>query len=100
MELAHKDRIVKFAGVITASPIRRGGATYVVLFIENLDDLLDLRRTLPICMSCRKLKADGEAWVPIESYLLHSVEVMVSLGYCPECGDVALRQAMGDNDSL
>lgn len=40
---------------------------------------------LPICIYCRKVRADGEYWQRLETFLSQNVDIMFAQGVCPEC---------------
>lgn len=86
--LKRDDRITPFFGVVTA--VRLGspdGEFRALLVIDNVDDLMELREILPVCMGCGKIKAgDADAdWMDAALYLHRSYEVPLSHGYCPSC---------------
>lgn len=47
--------------------------------IQNLESLL------PICMYCKKIHNDADAWEPLESYLHDRIGSDITHGICPEC---------------
>lgn len=44
-----------------------------------------LQGILPICMHCRKIRSDGDAWEEIEGYVEQHSEAHFSHGICPAC---------------
>jgi hypothetical protein len=67
---------------------------------ESLRDLQDsfwhlrkIQEVLPLCMSCGKVKADGDRWEKLTDFLRRN-SLLVSHGYCPECFEKA-RRAFG-----
>jgi DNA-binding response OmpR family regulator len=44
-----------------------------------------LQGILPICMHCRKIRNDVNAWEEIEEYVEHKSEAHFSHGVCPQC---------------
>ena len=44
-----------------------------------------LESMLPMCIACKKIKNDGERWVPFEEYLHEQSGTIVSHGVCPAC---------------
>lgn len=44
-----------------------------------------LRRILPICVYCKKIRTDEDAWSSIEAYIASRSDVSFSHGYCPDC---------------
>jgi len=57
--------------------------------ITELEDALDsvrrLRRLLPICMYCKKVRDDSDYWREIEDYLHQQTGTDFSHGICPQC---------------
>jgi len=52
---------------------------------EALDNVKTLEGILPICMYCKKIRNDNEAWEKIDSYLVEHTNVGLSHSLCPEC---------------
>lgn len=44
-----------------------------------------LRRVLPICASCKKIRNARDEWEPVERYLKNSIGADTSHAICPEC---------------
>jgi CheY-like chemotaxis protein len=53
-----------------------------------VEHIRQLKRLLPICMYCKKVRDDSEYWREIESYLHEQAGTDFSHGICPECMDV------------
>ena len=71
--------------VLTASPITLGGRKLVLLVVEDISELVALRRRLPICMYCKKVRDDEQHWSDVETYLHENMGVLLSHGMCPSC---------------
>jgi hypothetical protein len=52
---------------------------------QALNDIKTLRRLLPICSSCKKIRNDKGYWEQIESYFHEHSDVTFSHGICPDC---------------
>ena len=58
---------------------------------QALTRITRLERVLPICASCKKIRADGgdprqeESWVELERYFADRAETRFSHGLCPRC---------------
>jgi PleD family two-component response regulator len=50
-----------------------------------------LEGILPVCMYCKKIRRDDDAWQQIEAYITEHSEALFSHGLCPECAAEALR---------
>jgi AmiR/NasT family two-component response regulator len=52
---------------------------------EALGNVKTLRRLLPICASCKKIRDDQGYWHMVEDYLSSHSEITFSHGLCPDC---------------
>jgi CheY-like chemotaxis protein len=50
-----------------------------------LDEVRQLKRLLPICMYCKKVRDDGDYWHEIEAYIHTQTGTDFSHGICPTC---------------
>jgi hypothetical protein len=71
--------------LLTASPITLGSRKLVLLVIEDISEIVALRRLLPICMYCKKIRDAEQRWSNIETYLHEHLDVLLSHGICPSC---------------
>jgi hypothetical protein len=56
-----------------------------LLVIEDISELAELHRMIPICSVCGKLRDDTESWKKVEAYFKAHWNVDFSHGYCPDC---------------
>jgi hypothetical protein len=75
----------KIHAQVTASPFVYGGITYALLLIEDITELTELKKILPICVSCKKIRDDKEYWEHVETYLSKHLDLRFSHSICPEC---------------
>jgi PAS domain S-box-containing protein len=61
---------------------------------ESLKAIKTLQGILPICSSCRRIRDDKGYWKQLEAYITDHSDAQFSHGYCPECGQKALEEAM------
>ena len=52
---------------------------------EALANVKTLKGFIPICASCKKVRADDGYWRQIEQYINENSEASLSHGLCPEC---------------
>jgi hypothetical protein len=71
--------------LLTASPITLGSRKMVLLVIEDISEVVLLRRLLPICMYCKKVRDDQQCWSNVETYLHKDLDILLSHGICPSC---------------
>lgn len=57
----------------------------------------ELKAILPVCIYCRKIRTDDEAWAKIEKYLAQRSDVELSENICRECYE---KHLASDIDSL
>lgn len=55
-----------------------------------------LRKLLPICSYCRKIRSDTDYWQQIEDYIAGQSDLQLTHGVCPDCYPKALKQMTGE----
>jgi hypothetical protein len=55
-------------------------------------EVFTLRRLIPICCYCRKVRDDQDYWRQVESYLHQTCNLKFSHGICPECMEEMVRR--------
>lgn len=58
----------------------------------SLKQVTELRRLLPICARCKKIRDDSGYWHQVEEYLLNNSDISFSHGLCPECAEIYLKE--------
>ncbi len=71
--------------LITTAPINYRGSRLVLLVLEDISELVELRRILPICAHCHRVRDDAAYWQDVESYCRRKLDIDFSHGICPEC---------------
>ena len=71
--------------LITAAPFEYRGAIMVLLIMENISELVQLRKLIPICSSCKKIRDDKDYWKEVEHYFKELIDADFSHGICPDC---------------
>jgi len=71
--------------LVTTAPLAFDGEQYVILTIENIDELVELRRLIPICAQCKKIRNEKEYWDDVETYFKTHFDLDFTHGICPEC---------------
>lgn len=56
-----------------------------------------LRKLIPICSYCKKIRGDQDYWEQLEDYLSQQTELEFSHGICPSCYPKAIREMSGDD---
>jgi PAS domain-containing protein len=85
MEMVRDTTIKEMYALITASPLSYKGRSLVLLVIEDVSEIAELYRMIPICSHCGKVRDEQESWMRIESYFKDNWAVDFSHGICPDC---------------
>jgi PAS domain-containing protein len=64
---------------------RLPGTSLVLLVLEDVTELTQLKSILPICVRCRKVRDDNQYWKQVEQYFEEKAGMMFSHGLCPAC---------------
>ena len=56
-------------------------------------EIHDLKRLLPICAHCKKIRDPEGLWEPVETYLSRLTAVGLTHGICPDCSRAVLAEA-------
>jgi PAS domain-containing protein len=71
--------------LITASPFSYEGGKYILLTLEDINDLIALRNFVPICAKCKNIRDEKNYWIRLENYFKDHLNLDFSHGICPEC---------------
>jgi CheY-like chemotaxis protein len=66
---------------------------------QAVDEVRQLKRLLPICMYCKKVRDDGDYWQEIETYIHAQTGTDFSHGICPECMDIVRKREMPEGEA-
>ncbi len=56
-----------------------------------LDEVASLRKIIPICSSCGRVRDTRGDWYPVDAYMEIHYATKFSDGYCPDCAREAYR---------
>ncbi len=56
------------------------------------NEVNSLKRLLPICSYCKKIRDDRDYWHTLETYLHHNADLMFTHSICPHCFEVVAQQ--------
>ncbi len=76
---------VRVYALITASPFNYDGQPLTMLLIEDIREIAELQRLIPMCCKCRKVRDQQNSWIKLEGYFKTTWDVDFSHGFCPEC---------------
>ncbi|TLM68871.1 MAG: PAS domain-containing protein [Deltaproteobacteria bacterium] len=85
LELAAGESSIDFYALITAVPFDYDSRRLVLLTLEDISELAELWRIVPICSCCKKIRADDRSWVSLEEYFRSHWDLRFTHGYCPDC---------------
>lgn len=71
--------------LVTCSPFKYEGKDLILLVIEDVTDLYHLKRMLPICASCKKIRNDDNYWENVADYLKDHTDLEFTHSICPDC---------------
>ncbi len=71
--------------LVTTAPIDYKNERLVLLVIEDISELMSLRRIVPMCAGCRKVRDDQEYWQRVDLYFKRHLDIDVSHSICPDC---------------
>jgi PAS domain-containing protein len=70
---------------VTAAPFEYRSEKLVLLILQDISELTDLKRILPMCAHCKKIRDDEQYWHSVEKYFKDHMNQDFSHGLCPEC---------------
>lgn len=65
--------------------LQRNLAERITELEESAERVRQLKRLLPICMYCKKIRDDSDYWHEIEAYIREQTGTDFSHGICPHC---------------
>jgi PAS domain-containing protein len=85
MKLAGKDKVMEINLLVTTAPFNYQGESLVLLILEDISELIQLKSLVPICAYCKKIRDDKAFWQSVENYFKEHLSLDFSHGVCPEC---------------
>lgn len=74
-----------FAFLVSVSALDVDGGDRFLLALEDVTEIVELRRLLPVCSGCGSVRSDDNYWQSVEQYLHRHTAVRFSHGLCPDC---------------
>jgi len=97
MDLIQDGKEIEIYALITASPFTFQDKSLALLVIEDISEIAELQRMIPICAVCKKVRDDKDAWMQFEAYLKNNWDVNFTHGYCPECYKIEMAKLKSYN---
>jgi hypothetical protein len=85
IELIREGNKIEIYALITVSPFSFEDRPFFLLVVEDISEIAELYRMIPICSVCGKVRDNKDSWMRVESYFKHNWDVDFSHGYCPDC---------------
>jgi PAS domain-containing protein len=85
LELIQGEATVDFYALVTVAPFDYSGRHLALLTIEDISELTELWRIVPICSCCKKIRTDNRTWISVEEYFRSHWDLRFTHGYCPAC---------------
>jgi PAS domain-containing protein len=85
MQLLQGKEAAEIFLLVTTAPLVHQGQSLVLLILEDISELMELKKILPICSHCKRIRNDQEYWQVVESYFEEHLDLDFSHGICPEC---------------
>ena len=76
---------IEIYALITTTPFRYQANPLALLVIEDINEIAELRKRIPICAVCKKVRDEQAFWQSVEVYFKEHWDVDFSHGLCPEC---------------
>ena len=85
IDVVRNNDVVEIHALITASRFHFNQQMFVLLLVEDISDIAELQRMIPICSVCKSIRDEQEAWSRIEEYFREHWDLSFSHSLCPEC---------------
>jgi hypothetical protein len=96
LEIIRDGNKIDIYALITTSPFRYKERPLVLLVIEDISEIAELQRMIPICSICKKVRDDKESWFRVEAYFKQHWDVDFSHSLCPECYKIEIDKLKGN----
>lgn len=97
MVLLKDDTERRIDAYVTTAPIIYEEQARVMLAIEDISELFELRKLIPICAWCKKVRNDGNYWESVDAYLSKTLKFDLTHGVCPDCS-IKIKQEIAELD--
>ena len=85
MELLQNKDLVEIHLLVTTAPISYGESQLVMILLEDVSELMMLKKLIPICSQCKKVRDDQEYWHEVDKYLKDHWDLDFTHSLCPKC---------------
>ncbi len=85
MELVKGDKVANIYLLVTTAPFKYQEQMFVLLILEDISELMEMKSLIPICSNCKNIWIDESHWQSVERYLKEHLDLNFTHGICPEC---------------
>ena len=78
---------------ITVTPFAAPEDAVALLVVEDITELSELRRLIPICAKCKKVRNDAHYWEQVDDYLNRHARISFTHTLCPDCATPLMEDA-------
>jgi len=84
-EMVSDSGVAEIHFLVTATPFPQNREALVLLILEDVSELVQLRGFVPICAWCKKIRNDEHYWESVETYFATRTNIDFSHAICDEC---------------
>ena len=84
--------------LISTAPFEYKGEQLTLATLEDITELEALRRIVPICANCKKVRTDAEYWESVEAYVSRHSNLDFTHGICPDCARLLCPDLLEQGD--
>jgi len=96
IEIIKDGNRVEIYALITVSSFCFKNMPLALLVIEDISEIAELQRMIPICSICKEIRDEKEAWSRLEIYFKEHWDVDFSHGICPKCYEAEMVKLKRD----
>lgn len=85
MEMVRQGNLVESYLMVTTAPLTHLDHHLVLLILEDISEIMELKSILPICMHCKRIRDDQQYWQSVERYFKDHLDLDFSHSLCPQC---------------
>ena len=85
LRMKEQGQVVEVNLLVTTAPFAYQDESLVLLILEDISELMELRSIVPMCAYCKKIRDDESYWHSVENYFKLHLNLDFSHGICPDC---------------
>lgn len=85
MDLLKNGEITEVFLLITTAPFKYNGDDFVILIMEDFEEIAEINKLIPICSRCKVIRNGDQALQKLEQYFNKEWGMGFSHGLCPDC---------------